>query len=252
MDEGSIGHRLGSIATLWTLVCKAHDGPTAAMISAQEQLLERYQGAIRRYLLGALHNEDDADELFQEFACRFLHGDLRGADPERGRFRDFVKGVLFHLLADFHNQRKRRPQALASDQAGPAVEPPSVMDMDRDFLSNWRDDLLARCWAALERVEKETGQPFYTVLRFRAQHADLSSTEMAEQLSAQLGKPLNAAGVRQTLHRARERYGDLLIDEVSHSLDKPSMEQVEQELGDLGLLEHCRPALKRREQDKSA
>jgi RNA polymerase sigma-70 factor (ECF subfamily) len=124
------------------------------------------------------------------------------------------------------------------------------MDMDREFLRTWRDDLLARSWAALESTEQETGQLYYTVLRFRAEHADLSSSQMAEQLSAKLRRSLNAAGVRQTLHRAREKYADLLIDEVADSLNEPSREQIEQELGDLGLLEHCRPALDRRGAEK--
>jgi hypothetical protein len=32
-----------------------------------------------------VRDPDTAAELFQEFACRFLHGDLHGADPGRGR-----------------------------------------------------------------------------------------------------------------------------------------------------------------------
>jgi RNA polymerase sigma-70 factor (ECF subfamily) len=246
MEQVSLEHRLNSIATLWTLVCKAHDGPTAAMKSAQEQLLERYSGAIRRYLLGAVRDQDDAEELFQEFAYRFLHGDLRGANRERGRFRDFVKGVLFHLIADFHNRRKKRPRALTPDQPEPAVDPPSLLDIDRTFLRNWREALLARCWSLLESIEKDTGHLYYTVLRFRFEHAELSSAEMASKLSTQIGKPVTSAGVRQTLHRARDKYADLLIEEVAHSLDHPTVEHLEQELEDLGLLEHCRPALSRR------
>jgi RNA polymerase sigma-70 factor (ECF subfamily) len=246
MDSDSVSHRLNSIDTLWSVVCRAHTGPTDDAQAAQRQILERYQGAIRRYLYGALRDRDAAEELFQEFAYRFLHGDLRGADPNRGRFRDFVKGVLYHLIADHHKRQQRQPRLLSLDHPEPAVEPPSVADMDREFLANWRDELLARTWAALSRVEQEHGQPFYTVLRFRAENPSMASPQMAEQLSGRLGKPLTATGVRQTLHRARERFADLLIDEVAHSLEKPSLEQLEQELGDLGLLEHCRPALQRR------
>jgi RNA polymerase sigma-70 factor (ECF subfamily) len=68
---------------------------------------------------------------------------------------------------------------------------------------------------------------------------------MAEQLSATLGKPLTAAGVRQTLHRAREKFADLVLEEVLHSLATPTVEQLEEELTELGLLDYCRPALKR-------
>lgn len=66
---------------------------------------------------------------------------------------------------------------------------------------------------------------------------------MAEQLSADLGKPLRADAVRQTLHRAREKFAALLLDEVLHTLREPTVETLEAELIDIGLLEYCRPAL---------
>jgi hypothetical protein len=69
---------------------------------------------------------------------------------------------------------------------------------------------------------------------------------MADALSRQLGKPLTAAGVRQTLHRAREKFADFLLDEVTHSLREPTSDQLEEELIIVGLLEYCRPALERR------
>jgi RNA polymerase sigma-70 factor (ECF subfamily) len=61
-----------------------------------------------------------------------------------------------------------------------------------------------------------------------------------------LGKPLTAAGVRQTLHRAREHFADLLLDELVQALAEPTEADLEDELTELGLLEHCRPALERR------
>jgi RNA polymerase sigma factor (sigma-70 family) len=246
MDSVSVNQHLSQIQTLWTLVQQAHAETPEAVRPAQEKLLERYGGAVRRYLLGALRNEDAADEVFQEFACRLVHGDMRGADPERGRFRQFVKGVLFHLVADYHRKRQRQPHHLNPDQPEPAADEPSLADQDREFLTSWRDDLLARAWLGLEQYEKESGKPFYTVLRFRVDHADLPSAQLAEQLGAKLGKTLTAGGVRQTLHRAREQFADLLLDEVVQSLSDPNADRLEQELIDLGLLEYCRPALERR------
>ena len=38
----------------------------------------------------------------------------------------------------------------------------------------------------------------------------------------------------------------LLLDEVTHSLERPAAEELEQELVELGLLDYCRPALERR------
>jgi RNA polymerase sigma-70 factor (ECF subfamily) len=237
--------RLGDIYTLWSLVCQAHrDGDEAAR-AARGQLLARYGGAARRYLLGALRDPDAADELFQDFALCLLHGDLRRADQSCGRFRDYVKGVLFHLVAKHQKKEHRRPRQLPPDFPEPAAED-QAGDEEQAFLASWRDELLARTWAALEAGERETGRPLYTVLRFRAEHPGLPSERMAEELGARLGKPLTAAGVRQTLHRARERFADLLLDEIANALERPTAEQLQQELIDLGLLDHCRPALQRR------
>jgi RNA polymerase sigma-70 factor (ECF subfamily) len=243
-------NHLSRIATLWTLVRQANEPVPGAVQAAQKQMLDRYGGAIRRYLHGVLRDPEAADEVFQEFAVKFLNGKLAGADPGRGRFRDFVKGVLFHLVADHHHRRKKLPQALPADHPGLAVSPPSMVEVDRDFLTSWRDDLLARTWGALEAQEKETGKPFFAVLRFRANHPDMPSGQMAEELTRSIGKDLSAANARQLLHRAREKFADLLLEEVMHSLESPDLEQVERELIELNLFEYCRPALERRSGEK--
>jgi RNA polymerase sigma factor (sigma-70 family) len=246
MSQTNPDLHLSQIGTLWSLVGQAHAAPGVQAGAARRQLLERYGGAVRRYLHGAVRDPDAADELFQEFACRFLRGDLHGADRGRGRFRDYVKGVLFHLVADHHKRQQRRPRPLPANYPGPAEDPAPADEQDRAFLASWREELLARSWAGLEAVERQTGQPFYTVLRFRAEHPDMPSPRMAAELGPRLGKPVTAAGVRQTLHRARERFADLLLDEIADALETPTPEHLGEELADLGLLDHCRPALERR------
>ena len=82
---------LSRISTEWELVFQAHRGPPDEVTAAQSALMMRYAGAIHRYLLGALRDPELAAELDQEFAYRFLRGDLHRADPARGRFRDFLK-----------------------------------------------------------------------------------------------------------------------------------------------------------------
>jgi RNA polymerase sigma-70 factor (ECF subfamily) len=246
VEPTALNERLSHIPTLWTLVCRANDGTVHSAGAARGQILQRYGGAVRRYLLGAVRDADAADELFQDFALRFLHGGLRGADPERGRFRDFVKGVLGHLVADHFNRLRRRPVGLPAGVPEPAVEAAPDADLDRAFVENWRDELLARAWAALEAFESQSGQPFFTVLRFRADHPELRSPELAQQLGDLRGKPLTAANVRQLLHRAREKFAGLLLDDVADSLNGPTADDLEEELRELGLLDYCRPALERR------
>lgn len=244
MDSGESPSHLSRISTCWSLVLRAHQGRPDAATLALHELLERYGGAAHRYLLGALRDPDAADDLMQEFALRLVRGDFKRADPERGRFRDFLKTSLFHLIVDYRQRRRARPSGLPEGLPEPAVsdpEPPS----EQEFLARWREGLLQRAWEALAAIEQQTGQPFYTVLRFRAENVAVRSDQMAEQLRERLRRPLTGAGVRQTLHRAREKFADLLLAEVARSLETDDPGRVEQELIDLDLLSYCRSALDR-------
>jgi len=248
MEDAEGAPNLNEIATLWSVVHQAHHGTTDAVGRAQQVLMERYSGSVYRYLLGALRDRHAADDLFQEFALRFVRGDFKNANPQRGRFRDFVKTALYHLIVDFQKRQKKGPKAMQVEEGG--MEP-STYDLrysEEEFLQSWRNEILSRTWEALAADSQETGQAYYRVLRLRAEKPDLASAEMAELLSGQLDKPVKADWVRQTLRRARERFGELLLDELSASLDHPSRERLEQELIDLHLLPYCQQALQQRPQ----
>jgi RNA polymerase sigma-70 factor (ECF subfamily) len=237
---------LSQMATRWTLVRQAQvDADLPEGKPAQWQLLERYGGAVHRYLLGAVRDPETACDLTQEFAVIFLQGNLKGADPQRGRFRDYVKGVLRNLVAGHFRKAQRRPRALPDSLPEPAVDDAPGDDMDRSFLTCWREELLARAWQALQQFESASGQPYHTVLRYRADHPDEHSDAMAERLGVLLGKSITPAGMRKALQRAREKFADLLLEDLAASLDRPSPADVEQELIDLELFEYCRPALER-------
>jgi RNA polymerase sigma-70 factor (ECF subfamily) len=244
MSDESRDRPLDRISTLWSVVCRAHTGTPLEAAQAHRLLLLRYGEAVRRYLLGAVRDPEVADDLFQEFSLRLLRGDLKGADRERGRFRQFVKGVLSHLIADHHRQRSRSRQApedadeLADLAAAPA-------DTDLEFLDGWREQVLQGAWQALDRVERATGQPFFTVLRLRVDRPELSSGDMAEELTRRLGHPVSSAWVRQNLHRAREKYADLLVEEVAQTLESPRADDLERELIELDLYEYCRASAAR-------
>jgi RNA polymerase sigma factor (sigma-70 family) len=244
---------ISRIVTAWSMVREAHGDHTAVQ-SAQQRLLDRYGGAIRRYALSALRDEDAADEVFQEFALRFVRGDFGNVDPERGRFRAFVKTVVYRLIVDYQRRAKKRGREtpMHSNVAEPETDAPESKDEDDAlFRTSWRDELLARCWQRLEDDERQSGKPYHSVLRYRVDHPDLRSPELAAGLSEKLGKPINAGAVRVILHRSRELFGELLLDEVTESLANGSLDEAEQELIDLELHDYCRPALeKRREQGK--
>jgi RNA polymerase sigma factor (sigma-70 family) len=246
MDQDTREQRLSRISTLWTLVYQAHEGSTNAVGAAQEALLKRYSGTILRYLRGAVRDADAADDLFQEFVLRFLRGDFKNADPGRGRFRNYLKTSLFHLVADYQRQKRARLLSLADPLPEPAAPAEEVTDSERAFLESRREDLLDRSWLALEQLERKTAQPCHTVLCLSKDHPELSSAELAEQLGGKLGKSFTVHAARQVLHRAREKFADLLLNEVVSCLENPTLEEVEQELIDLCLHSYCRAALDRR------
>jgi DNA-directed RNA polymerase specialized sigma24 family protein len=158
--------RLSQIQTLWSVVRRAHGEQSQEIQAAQQQLLERYGGAARRYLLAALRNDDEASEVYQEFALRFVRGDFHRADPAKGRFRSFLKTALHHLIVDLHKRRAARPSA--NENLAALAGPDTSAEREREFSQGWRDELLARTWQALAKDESASGKPLYTVLRFRA------------------------------------------------------------------------------------
>src|SRR5262249_38291477 len=117
MKVENSAQRLSLISTPWSLVCRAHHGSVGEAKAARQHLLERYGGAVCRYLRKVLRDPDAAEEVFQEFALQLVHGQLRGANPRRGRFRNFVKGTLFHLIADYRKQQRQWPGPLPEDGA---------------------------------------------------------------------------------------------------------------------------------------
>jgi RNA polymerase sigma-70 factor (ECF subfamily) len=246
MSENRAPERLSSISTLWSVVGLAHEGAPEAAQHAKTQLIDRYGKAVYRYILGAVRDAEVADELYQDFALRFVQGKLRGALGSNIRFRYFLKGVLSHMIADHHRQRRAALLPLPAEDWDPADSQEGVEESDRQFLESWREHLLARAWEALAKIEAETSQPLHTVLRYRAKNPKTRSPQMAEQLSESLGKAVSADWVRQTLHRARLRFAELLVDEVAQTLVNPSKEDLDRELADLKLLVYCQPSREER------
>lgn len=238
--------RLSELSTHWTMLFQANHGTPDQVSDALRLLMLRYEGAVHRYFLKVMGDPDIARELDQEFALRFLKGKFLKYDPRLGRFRDYVKRAIRNLMQDYYREhgKSRRldteMEMAVVDDSGTAPEM-----YERHLIAAWRDELLDRAWISLEEHEKRSGQPYHTVLKFRAQHPELRSPEMAERLGPILGQSLTSGALRQKLQRAREQWVRYLVDEVKVSLKEPSREAVEEELADLKLLELCKPVLER-------
>jgi len=242
--------RLSRIDTLWSVVRQAHDGGHDAR-AAQQALLDRYGGAVRRYLLASLRSEDAADDVFQEFSLKLISGAFQRAQAAQGRFRSFLKTTLFHLIVDYQRRGKRNAaQPIVSDPPDRPLPDGRLEEEDLAFTRSWREELLAKGWSAIAQTEKTTGTPYHAVLKFRSENPDLRSPEIAAELNKTQGIPhgkmLTAASVRVLLHRGREMLAEHVLDLVLDSLDNASLDEAEEELIELNLLEYCRPALARR------
>lgn len=244
INKHSADQRLSRIDTLWSVVREAHLSDRERAQSAQQRLLDLYSGAIRRYLVGALRNDDLADEIFQEFAYRFLKGDFKSADPERGKFRSFVKTILFRMVATHFRKstaRKESSGAMVEEIQSPAEE---QADQDDElFLQSWRDDVLTRTWNALETYETTGGAPYNTVLRIRVGNPAANTPQMAELISTALNREISEGNVRVQVHRAREKFASLLIETIADSLPVANRESIESELIELRLIDYCRDSL---------
>jgi hypothetical protein len=116
--------------------------------------------------------------------------------------------------------------------------------LDAQFLAGWQEELLAQAWQALARDQDPAGAPYHDVLRYRAEHPELRSPELAQRHSVVLGRPVTAVWARQVLLRACARFVAALTAEVAGSLADPAEDEVQQEVAELGLLESCWSARK--------
>lgn len=214
MPDSVFRERLSGISTKWTLLFQAHVGAVGEREEARRQFLQTYARPVYRYLLGAVRKADIADELYQEFALRFVRGDFQSVDRHRGRFRSFLKTVLYHLIVDHQRRQKRQPLPLP-EPGEIAGAPEAPLPSDAEFLDVWRRELMDRAWEELEQLEQETGQVLHSVLRLRLEHPDLDSTQLAEQYCRQHGKSVQPGWFRKRLHLAREKLVELLVAEVT-------------------------------------
>jgi RNA polymerase sigma-70 factor (ECF subfamily) len=235
--------------TRWSMVFSAGQSRGDA---ARDALLVHYHEAVYRYLLARIGNEHAAGEVFSRFAERVLeiHPFLQRADPEKGRFRDYLKAVLSRMVVDYYREQQRENkgrQPLLVDAELEASRAEDATDGDAEFQKVWIEELMNHAWKGLEQNEKARGQLYYSVLLYKAQNPAVRSEAMAKHFAAQLGKPFSAENVRKLLQRGQEMLSDLLVEEVARSLrsqadEVVSAERIEEELIHLQLLDKYRRA----------
>lgn len=217
------------VTTRWSVVLAAGGAATADARAALERLCQTYWYPLYCCVRQRGHAPADAQDLTQAFFAHLLGKDLAAkADPDRGRFRSFLRTSLENFLRQQHRnattQRKGGGQELVSWDAAQAeerfrAEPASGGALDEGFDRQWAEAVLGQ---ALERLRTEFAENSRVDL-FDALEphlwGDATATAHAD-IAERLG--LSAVAVRVTLHRLRRRFKELLVREIEDTLEDPA------------------------------
>jgi RNA polymerase sigma factor (sigma-70 family) len=220
-----------------TLIHAARSGSGAQAEEALSTLCRAYWYPIYAYVRRLGYPPDEAEDLTQGFFARVIEKRyLRDFQRERGRFRSFLLTALKHFIAnerDWARAQKRggtRPllpldDVLRTAEGRYTIEPRDDETPERIFERQWAMAVLTRVQDRLHEDAEHTGK--------RAQFDRLKGLLIGEDadlgyraLAAELGTTEGALKV--TVHRLRQRFKELLRDEIAHTVAHP--EEVGDEL----------------------
>jgi RNA polymerase sigma-70 factor (ECF subfamily) len=223
------------VTTHWSVVLTAGRSDTTRARAALEQLCRNYWHPLYAYVRRAGYSREEAQDLTQEFFARLLaQNTVARADPARGRFRSFLLASLKHFLVNewerAHAQKRggyAQFLALDYDTAETRwVQPVAPGDTpDRAFDRQWA---LALLDVVLGRVRKEYADSGRDEL-FVGLKDTLTGGRSEipyRELAARLG--LSEGAVKVAAHRLRQRYRELLREEIASTVAGP--EEVKEEL----------------------
>jgi RNA polymerase sigma-70 factor (ECF subfamily) len=179
------------------------------------------------------HGPEQAQDLTQGFFARLLEkNDLASADQTRGRFRSFLLAACKHFLSNERDREHalkrgggRVPLSIDRTAAEGCYgrEPSHDETPERLFERRWALTLLEQVLARL-RGEYETAGKGRLFERLKGHLT--GGGEAHAQAAAELR--MSEGAVKVAVHRLRQRYRDLLRDEIAQTLTDPA--EVEDEV----------------------
>jgi RNA polymerase sigma-70 factor (ECF subfamily) len=221
-------------ATHWSVVLAARGGDSIIARGALETLCRTYWYPLYAYVRRLGQSPHDAEDSVQGFFAVCLEKNyLAAAEEAKGRFRSFLLLALKRFLAkerDKSRARKRgggqKPIALDSLTAEEryALEPAEQLSADKLFERRWALTLLEQVLSRLRDEQAAAGQSeaFEQLKEFLL--AGGRGTPYAE-LAPRLGTSEGA--VKVAVHRLRQRYRELLQEEIANTVASP--EEAEEE-----------------------
>jgi RNA polymerase sigma-70 factor (ECF subfamily) len=221
--------------THWSVVLTAGQRDSARSAEALEILCRQYWPPVYAFIRRRGHGPDDAQDLTQEFFARLLEKNyVEAADTAKGRFRTFLLTAVTRFLI---NEQER---AQAQKRGGGRVhfsledlhaedrlhnEPADVATPETIYERRWAETLLETVLTRLRQEYESAGERerFEILKPFLAGE---KQPRAGAQLAAQLG--ITESSAYSAVHRLRRRYGELLREEIAHTVNRP--EEIEEEL----------------------
>jgi RNA polymerase sigma-70 factor (ECF subfamily) len=206
-------------------VLAAGKGDSEPARSALESLCQAYWYPIYVYVRRKGHGPDDSQDLTQEFFAQLISKDhVRLADRKKGKFRTFLLATLDYFLAREWSRAHRQKRGggflfVSLDQLAPEeryrLEPADNDTPEKKFLRQWALTLLAHTMNALQKECEANGK----AALFR-EISSLLSGERDEGAYARISQHLcmSEGAVRVAVHRLRQRYGELLRDQIAETV----------------------------------
>ncbi len=228
-------HWVGS--THWSAVLAAGQPGSRRAAAAIEELCRTYWYPLYAYIRRRGYEVEEAQDLTQEFFTEMLENHwLKSADPQRGKFRSFLLGAMNHFLANdwrrAHTLKRGGGKALISldDTAERryAADAATGLTPEKMYERRWAWSLFERAFSRLREQYAAAGKArLYDVLKgFLAD--DIDEGDYA-RLAGQLEMTHGAVGT--AVHRLRDRYRELVREEVAHTVADPA--EVEDEIRSL-------------------
>ncbi len=221
--------------TRWSvlLAAKSQNSPEAA--AALEQLCQTYWYPVYAQVRRRGHSPEESEDLTQAFFASLLEREWFAlAQRNRGRFRSFLLSSLNFFLGNEwdHKRAQKRGghvQILSLDtpdgEARLAQEPVAHHDPEQEFDRRWAMALLETVMSRLEREYRAAGKSGVFATLKGAVDGDSASLTGAEAANA---LAMSEGAVRVAAHRLRQRYRELLREEIRQTV--ATDEEVEIEL----------------------
>jgi RNA polymerase sigma factor (sigma-70 family) len=182
-------------------------------MEALDELCRRYWGPVFGFLRRLGCGDADAEDLAQEFFRDFMGRDgFSQANREKGRFRSFL---LCSVRNHFSNARKaagrqKRGGGVEFVEVKEELDSDELLSPDEAFDKRWAEDLVDRALLRLREEWEAANRPFEVLMPYLS--GDRGAQPLAETAET-LGVSL--AATKSSVHRLRQRFGDLVREEVS-------------------------------------